>query len=173
MVIMIVAILGATALPQFLDFRQEARLSVVRQNLQAMRTGIKLQIQQAILKCNASPGYIPELLVLSYNDIAGEGSDPCFGIISGEDVKLITGGKTTFGPASRGDLLIENVLKDPSTSAIRGVVNCNGYTNDPCNAAALSITRTFPTGGELGGWCYDQNSGHFWAQTDIASACAL
>ncbi len=51
MVIMIVAILGATALPQFLDFRNEARAASVQQMLSTMRVGIKNQIQQTRLKC--------------------------------------------------------------------------------------------------------------------------
>ncbi len=54
MVIMIVAILGATALPQFLDFRNEARAAVVRQLLGTMRVGMKNQIQQALLKCGST-----------------------------------------------------------------------------------------------------------------------
>ncbi len=52
MTITIIAILGATALPNFLDFRKEAKAAAVRQMLATMRSGIKNQIQQAQLKCN-------------------------------------------------------------------------------------------------------------------------
>ncbi len=52
MVIMIVAVLSATALPQFLDFRKEARVAVLRSNLSAMRAGVKNQLMQIKLRCN-------------------------------------------------------------------------------------------------------------------------
>ena len=54
MVIIIIAVLGATGLTQFLDFRQEARASSVMQTLTAMRVSIKNQFQQALLRCGAS-----------------------------------------------------------------------------------------------------------------------
>lgn len=52
MVVMIIAILGATALPQFLDFRKEAKSAVVREHLRTLRSGIKNQLLQIKLKCN-------------------------------------------------------------------------------------------------------------------------
>lgn len=62
MVIMLVAILGATALPQFLDFRNEARASSVRQMLATMRVGIQNQLMQVRLRC----GVTGDLTGLSY-----------------------------------------------------------------------------------------------------------
>ncbi len=53
MVIMIISILGATALPQFLDFRNEAKVAMLQQNLMNIRTAYKNQLQQAMLKCGA------------------------------------------------------------------------------------------------------------------------
>lgn len=53
MVMMLVAVLGAIAIPQFLDFRAEARIATLRQNLIAIRSGIQNQVQQTRLKCNA------------------------------------------------------------------------------------------------------------------------
>lgn len=54
MVMMLLAVLGATALPQFLDFRSEGRLAAARQIIQAVRVGIKLQQQeqQIVLRCS-------------------------------------------------------------------------------------------------------------------------
>lgn len=53
-VTVLIAILGATAFPQFLDFRNEAKLAVLNSNLSAMRVGIQNQRQQAMLRCGAS-----------------------------------------------------------------------------------------------------------------------
>ncbi len=174
MVIMLVAILGATALPQFLDFRQEARVAALQQSLQAMRVGIKLQTQQALLKCNASSGYILSFASVS-NNTMNEFNNPCFGILSGVDARFIVGDGTGFGTSSRGDLPLENILKDKSISAVRGVLNCTGQSDNPCNSIALNMESTWGNspGLETGGWCYDETTGHFWAQTNLENACAL
>ncbi len=52
MVILIIAMLGAIALPQFLDFRKEAKVAVLQQNLNAIRVGMKNHMQQATLRCS-------------------------------------------------------------------------------------------------------------------------
>ncbi len=51
---LIIAILGAISVPQFLDFRKEAKVAVLRQNLDALRMGLKNQIQQAMLRCDVT-----------------------------------------------------------------------------------------------------------------------
>lgn len=53
-VITLIAILGATALPAFLDLRNEARAAALRQMLATMRVGIKNQVLQARLKCGTT-----------------------------------------------------------------------------------------------------------------------
>lgn len=78
MVITLVAILGSMALPQFLDFRNEARMASIRHNLSALRSELKNQYQQALLRCGATPQTIypgsTSLLyalgfLLQYNDV--------------------------------------------------------------------------------------------------------
>ncbi len=54
MVILLIAMLGAAALPQFLDFRNEAKVAVLQQNLYNIRVAYKNQLQQALLKCGAA-----------------------------------------------------------------------------------------------------------------------
>ncbi len=62
MVIMIISILGAIAVPQFLDFRNEARAASVQTALSAIRVGIKNQRQLATLKCGwIQPTTAPEI----------------------------------------------------------------------------------------------------------------
>ncbi len=72
-VIVIVSTLGTTAMGQFLDFRKEARAAVLRQTLISLRSGIKNQIQQALLKCNRSYTEIVSTSFLlnsvRYNDV--------------------------------------------------------------------------------------------------------
>ncbi len=81
MVIAIVAILGATALPQFLDFRNEARASMVRKSLASMRVAIKNAMHQARLRCGRSFNTDQELIAFNHsleqnNLTAASGSVP-------------------------------------------------------------------------------------------------
>jgi type II secretory pathway pseudopilin PulG len=70
MVIILVGVLSAVALPAFLDFRKEGKLAATRVALNAMRVGIRLKLQQAILRCNATPPYTGPLYTALYsNDI--------------------------------------------------------------------------------------------------------
>jgi prepilin-type N-terminal cleavage/methylation domain-containing protein len=51
MVIVITGTLVALAVPQFLDFRKEAKVGALKQNLAAMRSSFKTHTQQAMLRC--------------------------------------------------------------------------------------------------------------------------
>lgn len=95
MVIVIIAILGAAAVPQFIDFRNEARAAVVQQMLSAMRVGIKNQIQQARLKCgstgdpnnNTGATFFYRLGAhIEYNNITAFENDPLLKICSSSEV---------------------------------------------------------------------------------------
>ncbi len=60
MVIILIGILGSVAVPQFLDFRKEAKVAAVRQGLGTLRVALKNHLQQAILRCGASlPPWTP------------------------------------------------------------------------------------------------------------------
>lgn len=54
MVIILVGVLSAVALPQFLDFRKEGKASALRQSLNSLRVAYKNQTQQAVLRCGIS-----------------------------------------------------------------------------------------------------------------------
>jgi prepilin-type N-terminal cleavage/methylation domain-containing protein len=51
MVIVIIAALSAAAVPQFVDFRNEARAAALQNNLVALRVGLKNQTQNALISC--------------------------------------------------------------------------------------------------------------------------
>lgn len=87
MVIILVGVLSAIAIPLFLDFRKDAKASALRQNLAMIRTGIKNQILQARLKCGITnpdtwvntDGYTTFYTALkenmNFNDITHFGTD--------------------------------------------------------------------------------------------------
>lgn len=77
MVIMLVAILGAVALPQFLDFRREGKIAAINQITQSVNTGVKLQYMQSILKCNNTSKAFAPVDSLAANDITAGSSPLC------------------------------------------------------------------------------------------------
>lgn len=77
MVIMLVAILGAVALPQFLDFRNEGRAAAANSIVNSLKTGIKLQKAQAVLRCGATMQDLIPLDSFAANDITAGASPLC------------------------------------------------------------------------------------------------
>lgn len=69
MVIMLVAILGAVALPQFLDFRHEARVSAMRQSLTVLRSSIRMHQTLIRLRCDQPYTTVIPNTALNSNDI--------------------------------------------------------------------------------------------------------
>jgi len=77
MVIMLVAILGAVALPQFLDFRQEGRVAAAQQLQASINTGLKLQLQQARLRCGLMDESYTPIDALRLNDVTAGAAPLC------------------------------------------------------------------------------------------------
>jgi prepilin-type N-terminal cleavage/methylation domain-containing protein len=152
MVIILVGLLSAVALPAFLDFRKEGKAAALRYNLNAIRVGIKNQIQQARLRCrvtstdtfvsNGGRGFFDVLREnLYWNDILICGYNPTAGCticlpnqIPDSDRRFIPPnvsqaahawiGGVDYGPYY--DLgLPANPLLDPSLSTVYGLL---GFT---------------------------------------------
>ena len=145
MVILLVAILGAVALPQFLDFRTEGKVAAATQLGASIRTGIKLQYSQMILRCSANNGSWPTLLSLQANDITSGTSAPCT--------------TSQVGIAERKFVDSPSLPNNP-------VGNTNSIAATTGAAGCTSITTT------TGGWKYNSATGEFWADTNLASECA-
>lgn len=145
MVILLIAVLGAVAVPQFLDFRQEGRAAATRAILNAVRTGIKLQRSQAILRCSADNNYYPSLAALTSNDITVDAQ--CTGQISGGDVKFIEESAIPANPFA-------------STASTNSVLGFSSTT------VSADCTGMDSSGGE--NWAYNSATGEFWANTSTA-----
>lgn len=87
MVIILVGVLGAVALPQFLDFRKEGKAAALRQTLNAFRVGLKNQIAQAKLRCQSNPSTSDYEATFLYG-------------IRQNDITINTGGYTTICTAA-------------------------------------------------------------------------
>jgi prepilin-type N-terminal cleavage/methylation domain-containing protein len=135
MVILLIAVLGAVAVPQFLDFRQEGRAAAARAILGAVRTGVKLQRSQAILRCGADNNYYPSLAALTGNDVTIDETCTTGEVSSTQDRKFIE----------------EATIPANPFNANEGVV-------------AGSTKGCGDTGGSEG-WRYNVTTGEFWANS--------
>ncbi len=150
MVILLVAILAAVAIPQFLDFRTEAKDSAVAAAVGALRTGIANQKGQMILRCNAAAGAWPALASLNANDI-------------------VTGGDCTAGQAPADQRKIVADIELPANPwGLSGTSN----TVISCVATGCARNGADACGGGAydslvdDGWCYNPTTGDVWANSN-------
>ena len=145
MVIMLVAILGAVALPQFLDFRTEGRVAATESLVSSIRSGIKLQYSQQILRCGGVNGTWPTLASLSANNITTSGSCTTSAVTNASERRFIDQASIPGNPFS-------------GTSTVS---DCSAWGSQ-CSSATNSS-----------GWCYNATTGAFWAATNFRSECAF
>lgn len=157
MVIMLVAILGAVALPQFLDFRTEGKVAATQSLVSSIRSGIKLQYSQAILRCSATNGTWPTLAAITANNITSGTSAPCTTaqITSAAERRFIDQGTT---------LPVNPFATDTSVSVLSSTGACASSTS-PCTGLTNGTATT-------GDWCYEPATGSFWANSNMRSECA-
>ena len=151
MVIMLVAILGAVALPQFLDFRTEGRVAATQSLVSSIRSGIKLQYSQQILRCGAPSDAWPTLAALSANSILSGAYCDAAEVTNASEARFIDQAAIPANPLSAG-------------AAVATVSACTASTTPAQQCANI---------GAGGGWCYNAASGNFWAATDTRSECAF
>lgn len=129
MVIVLVSILSAVALPQFLDFRREARVAAARIILTSLRTGLSNQIMQARLKCGLTDiDYADFLNAMSSNDITYNNeicttaqiplaADRKFIDVTGSTLIQEVGGSPIFPPSIPSNPLFEEEGDHPYIAA--------------------------------------------------------
>jgi prepilin-type N-terminal cleavage/methylation domain-containing protein len=146
MVIVIIAVLGATALPQFLDFRREAKLAAVRQYLESLRVGIKNQKAQMILRCNAMVGGFPFINNFTFNDITAFGT-PCTAaqVTNPAERRFVDSPTISF---------LSDILGEGATHVgVPPVADCTGATRI-AHMGTGAYTESV--------WCYDRLTGELW-----------
>ena len=152
MVILLVALLGAVALPQFLDFRKEGKKAAVQSILNSVRIGIKNQLLQ--MKLVGCQGSRTSEYMLNHNDVTYNG----------------LGCSSSLIPNVAERQFIDDAAGIPSNpfTNLSTVSDC-GTHPDPC----FSSIDAYSTASVKVGWCHDFTTGSFWAATTQESACSL
>ncbi len=139
MVLLLVGILAAVAIPQFVDFQADAKNSATESNLAALRTGILNQRAQANLRC-ATTGW-PPAADINANSI----NNSACSLTPVADNKFVASENIPFNPWGTSKTVLN--CTDPGGDCTRG--NATG-----CGGAGFS-----------GGWCYNSNTGEIWADS--------
>ena len=152
MVILLVGILAAVAVPQFVDFSCDAKRTATKQSLSALRGAILNQTMQMKVRCNAASGMYPTAAQLTANDITNGGA-PCTTAMvpTVAERKFVAESVMPDNPFGGG------TTKNTITACTGATTGCSQTDNTACDGAAYAAAST--------GWCYDPASGSIWANS--------
>jgi len=151
MVILLLAILATVAIPNFQDFRTEARNSAAQASIGGVRAALSVaRAAIALREDNTVPLY-PTVLEMQGN--AYNGSHPVLNSASSVNKNIMD--------ASAGFPVNPWSMTTIPLAQQSSIFDCNGYTK--------GIVRS-TTGQTDFGWCYNDTTGQFWANTDRNAA---
>lgn len=145
MVILLVAILAVVAIPQFIDYRLEAKNATTVNILGTLRTGIALQYGQSMLRCDQTAGVWPSLTALNANDMSAVAPCNAGQIVTAAEVQFIAQPTIPANPWGSNGTVVACVAGQSC------LVHCDPQGCD--NVAAA------------GGWCYNAATGEIWGDT--------
>jgi len=148
MVILLVGILAAVAIPQFVDLRTEAKDETARNVLGGLRSGVAVMRSSIALKEDPSkaPTNYPTHTELSAN-----------GMLAAAPANHTKLAGTPIMDKSAG------IPSNPWTSA-------NTSKIFDCDGKAKGTLLVAPDNDQ--GWCYNQTSGEVWANSDLSSGAS-
>lgn len=163
MVILIIAVLGAVAVPQFLDFRSEGKAAAASQIADAFHVGIKIQLSQSILRCENQSRSYPPLDSVQANDVTAGASPLCTTseITNVADRKFLESDSIPANPYN-GLQTVGNCVDDPfvgwcySQSFGRVYPSTATSASAPDAPGSLSATCEIGDGvADVSGYCVD------------------
>ncbi len=140
MVVLVIGILAAIGVTQFVDFAKDSRNATLKANLQVLRRAISAQNGMMRLRCGVQSASFPPYANLSANDITDSGTPCSTSQVSAPDHAFVSGG----------------IPDNPWTASAD---DPNQIHND-CTLAGRLLSS-----GSAGGWCYDEGTGTIWANT--------
>lgn len=158
MVVMLVAILAAVSIPQFIDFRVDAKNAATQSALGTLRTAIVTQYSNMILRCGATAGTFPTAAQIAANDITTGGAPCTAAMVAAPDRGFVATAAIPDNPWS-------------GTGTKNAVVACTGATtgcaqndNTACDGNAYGAASS--------GWCYNPLNGQIWANSQNTTSTA-
>jgi prepilin-type N-terminal cleavage/methylation domain-containing protein len=154
MVVLLVSILAAVSIPQFIDFRTEAKDASTQAAVGTLRSAIANQYANITVRCGANPGTFPTVANLNANDVTSGAGAPCTTaqVTVTTDRQFVAGTGIPDNPWSGGT---------PKNT----VVACTGDGCDPANEKACD-GEDFVAASS--GWCYNPANGGIWANSNLS-----
>jgi len=148
MVILLLSILAAVAIPNFQDMRTDARNAAIRAALGGARSAVAIARATIALKEDVTAPVYPTVLELQGNIYLG--SHPVLSAIATTSSKRLLDGGSGM-PGNPWSLTTVPIAQQASVF--------------DCNSLAKSIVRSLAGQTDFG-WCYNQTTGEFWANSD-------
>lgn len=147
MVVLLVAILAAVSIPQFIDFRVEAKDAATQSALGVLRTAIANQYANSSLRCSNTA--FPTVAQLNANDITTGGPCTTTQISTPSDRAFVAGSVLPDNPWGGS-----GVAKNLVAACVGAATGCNKSDATNCAGNAYAATD--------GGWCYNPANGQIW-----------
>lgn len=193
MVIILVGILSAVAVPQFLNFRNEGKKGVVTAKIQTMRVEIANASVKARMKCNVPSFFKISIWQLRSNNLCegniADSTDLCYHIPGNQyscnnytqrqcyvpsqlstaaDCAIHAGRYGPWGQGLEKDL--ENPFKPyridlPTHGYICDTVYCDCDVNNRCSGTVMTDPDV--------GYCYDNLTQTIWPASNVAGECNI
>jgi prepilin-type N-terminal cleavage/methylation domain-containing protein len=151
MVVLLVSILAAVSIPQFIDFRRDAKDAATQSAVGVLRTAIANQFAQSGVRCGAAAWPFAEQVNANNITFGSTTTPPCTTTqVTGSDQNFVASG------------IPNNPWSGASAPSQNAVTACagTGCTFPPvadCAGNTYSATD--------GGWCYNSTSGQIWANS--------
>jgi prepilin-type N-terminal cleavage/methylation domain-containing protein len=171
MVVILIAILAAVGVTQFLDFSRESKNAATKANLKILRNAISSQYARMRVSCDVIDTSWPPASAFNNNDLTNgttyngqAGSTPCLTsqITSVSDRIFVSGG-IPVNPWSNSTaaLTLKNMIW--ATTVTTRATGCNG---------SGPLGQTAAVAASAVGWCYNTNTGEIWANSAANMATA-
>lgn len=158
MIILLVGILMAVAIPQFFDFSTEAKTRALRESLAVVRTGISVQYAQLKIRCGVTSNSWPDFTQLQSNDITAGTGAQC----STTEVSKAQDRRFWAGNTGAGTIPPDNPWSGSTAASTTAITACSGMG---CTNKAVDCAGAARDTGD-GGWCYSETTGEIWANSD-------
>ena len=163
MVMLVIGILAAVGITQFINFGKDAREAALKSNLQILRNAIAAQAGMMRTRCSAVGNAYPLVQNLNNNDIttstgaAGAGPPCTTAQVGSVNDQLFVVGGIPINPWS--DPLAAGTANIVAQCDAACLLALNAKATTPCE---VGKPRNLAT---ASGWCYDVNTGAIWANS--------
>jgi prepilin-type N-terminal cleavage/methylation domain-containing protein len=149
MVILLLGILAAIAIPNFIDFRTDAKNAAVQGALGTFRAAVAISVAAIQLREDPTAGVPKYPTAAEMQGNAYDGSHP---VLSGTNI-LDSG---------------SGIPKNPWTLSTLPAAHFNSIAD----CVGLAKGAVLATPADDRGWCYNSNNGNIWANSDKNGASA-